>query len=60
MLSHEPAGAERTIAWVGKGIVYDTGGLALKPKVELEKKLVVQAGIVAAEAVILIHASDLD
>ena len=33
VLSHRPADAERTIAWVGKGIVYDTGGLSLKPKV---------------------------
>eukprot|EP00117_Sycon_ciliatum_P023630 scpid60237/ scgid20034/ Probable aminopeptidase NPEPL1; Aminopeptidase-like 1 len=32
VLSHRPADAERTIAWVGKGIVYDTGGLSLKPK----------------------------
>lgn len=33
VLSHTPAGAQNTIAWVGKGIVYDTGGLSLKPKV---------------------------
>ena len=32
-LSHEPEGATTTIAWVGKGIVYDTGGLSLKGKV---------------------------
>ncbi|MCB9779478.1 MAG: leucyl aminopeptidase family protein [Alphaproteobacteria bacterium] len=31
-LVHEPAGAKKTIAWVGKGIVYDTGGLSLKGK----------------------------
>ena len=30
VLSHLPQGASRTIAWVGKGIVYDTGGLSLK------------------------------
>ena len=30
VLSHEPAGATDTIAWVGKGIVYDTGGLSIK------------------------------
>ncbi|CAH1779273.1 unnamed protein product, partial [Owenia fusiformis] len=28
VLSHTPEGASRTIAWVGKGIVYDTGGLS--------------------------------
>uniref|UniRef100_A0A8C7VP43 Aminopeptidase like 1 n=1 Tax=Oncorhynchus mykiss TaxID=8022 RepID=A0A8C7VP43_ONCMY len=27
VLSHKPDGATQTIAWVGKGIVYDTGGL---------------------------------
>ena len=32
ILSHEPEGAQRTLAWVGKGIVYDTGGLSLKGK----------------------------
>ena len=30
ILSHTPAGATETIAWVGKGIVYDTGGLSIK------------------------------
>ena len=33
VLSHKPEGATRTIAWVGKGIVYDTGGLSIKSKV---------------------------
>lgn len=33
ILSHTPAGATETIAWVGKGIVYDTGGLSIKGKV---------------------------
>tara|TARA_B100000029_G_scaffold501332_2_gene574530 strand:- start:150 stop:1619 length:1470 start_codon:yes stop_codon:yes gene_type:complete len=32
ILSHEPEGATKTIAWVGKGIVYDTGGLSIKGK----------------------------
>ena len=31
-LVHNPDSAERTIAWVGKGIVYDTGGLSIKSK----------------------------
>lgn len=30
-----PPGATETIAWVGKGIVYDTGGLSIKGKVNL-------------------------
>lgn len=33
VLSHTPDGATQTIAWVGKGIVYDTGGLSIKGKV---------------------------
>lgn len=32
-LSYMPPNATQTIAWVGKGIVYDTGGLSIKGKV---------------------------
>ncbi|KAK4885658.1 hypothetical protein RN001_001929 [Aquatica leii] len=32
VLSYTPTGASTTIAWVGKGIVYDTGGLSIKGK----------------------------
>ncbi|XP_074644678.1 putative aminopeptidase NPEPL1 isoform X2 [Tubulanus polymorphus] len=32
ILSHTPEGASKTVAWVGKGIVYDTGGLCIKGK----------------------------
>lgn len=32
VLSFKPQGATETIAWVGKGIVYDTGGLSMKGK----------------------------
>lgn len=31
-LTHEPHGYERTVAWVGKGIVFDTGGLSIKDR----------------------------
>ncbi|XP_065371204.1 probable aminopeptidase NPEPL1 isoform X1 [Calliphora vicina] len=31
-MSYEPKGAQETIALVGKGIVYDTGGLSIKGK----------------------------
>ena len=34
VLSHTPDGATQNIAWVGKGIVYDTGGLSIKDKVK--------------------------
>jgi probable aminopeptidase NPEPL1 len=35
ILSHTPEGSDSSenIAWVGKGIVYDTGGLSIKGKV---------------------------
>uniref|UniRef100_A0A034W1I2 Putative aminopeptidase NPEPL1 n=3 Tax=Bactrocera TaxID=47832 RepID=A0A034W1I2_BACDO len=32
VLSYEPKGAQDTVALVGKGIVYDTGGLSIKGK----------------------------
>nr|XP_015209131.1 PREDICTED: probable aminopeptidase NPEPL1 isoform X3 [Lepisosteus oculatus] len=32
VLSHAPEGATQTIAWIGSGIVYNTGGLTLKAK----------------------------
>ncbi|XP_013389670.1 probable aminopeptidase NPEPL1 [Lingula anatina] len=35
VLSHTPPGATKSIAWVGKGIVYDTGGLCIKGKVNM-------------------------
>ncbi|KAF2890811.1 hypothetical protein ILUMI_15362, partial [Ignelater luminosus] len=37
ILSYTPAGAKINIAWVGKGIVYDTGGLSLKGRYELPR-----------------------
>ena len=34
--SHDPGkSADTTIAWVGKGIVYDTGGLSIKGKMAM-------------------------
>lgn len=32
ILEYRPPGASRTVAWCGKGIVYDTGGLSIKGK----------------------------
>ena len=32
ILSYIPEGANRVYSWVGKGIIYDTGGLSLKGK----------------------------
>ena len=38
VLSHKPRGATETIAWVGKGIVFDTGGLSIKARKFILKK----------------------
>lgn len=35
VLSYSPPGATNTVAWVGKGIVYDTGGLSIKGKTQM-------------------------
>lgn len=35
ILKHRPEGASRKIVWVGKGIVYDTGGLSIKGKTNM-------------------------
>ena len=35
VLSYKPEDAKRTLAWVGKGIVYDTGGLSIKGKAHM-------------------------
>eukprot|EP00088_Acartia_fossae_P065058 TRINITY_DN8010_c0_g1_i4.p1 TRINITY_DN8010_c0_g1~~TRINITY_DN8010_c0_g1_i4.p1 ORF type:complete len:535 (-),score=142.38 TRINITY_DN8010_c0_g1_i4:814-2418(-) len=35
VLKYNPENAKRNIAWVGKGIVYDTGGLSMKTKLTM-------------------------
>ena len=40
VLSHKPADSNRSIAWVGKGIVYDTGGLSIKVEEEFDVDLI--------------------
>jgi len=35
VLSHLKPNAKRTVAWVGKGIVYDTGGLCIKSRTNM-------------------------
>lgn len=39
VLSHLSPVATESIAWVGKGIVYDTGGLSIKTKVRINGNL---------------------
>jgi len=35
ILQYTPQNAQKSIAWVGKGIVYDTGGLSMKTKLTM-------------------------
>lgn len=46
VLSHTPAGATESTAWVGKGIVYDTGGLSIKTKVSGSRAMPIDVKIV--------------
>ncbi len=36
VMKYSPAGAKRTVAFVGKGIVFDSGGLSIKPAAGME------------------------
>ncbi len=50
VLDHKPRGARRGVAWVGKGIVYDTGGLSLKTKTGMPGMKTDMAGAAAVLA----------
>ena len=50
VLSHCPANAAKTVAWIGKGIVYDTGGLSIKGKEHMPGMKVDMAGSAAVLA----------
>lgn len=47
VLAHEPKDATQSVVWVGKGIVYDTGGLSLKTKDTMPGMKVDMAGAAA-------------
>jgi len=53
ILSHTPPGATETICWVGKGIVYDTGGLSIKGKVCIYMCVCVCVCVCVEESVIV-------
>lgn len=52
-LSWTPEGATRTIALVGKGITFDSGGLSLKPATSMEWMKTDMAGAAAVLATVL-------
>ncbi len=51
-LTYSPAGADRHIALVGKGITFDTGGLSLKPPASMVGMKFDMAGAATALAVV--------
>jgi len=53
VLRYSPAGAERHLALVGKGITFDSGGLSLKPPAGMVGMKYDMAGAVTALAVIV-------
>ncbi|GGI08861.1 putative cytosol aminopeptidase [Egicoccus halophilus] len=51
-LTYEPDGAERSVALVGKGITFDTGGISLKPSESMETMKMDMAGAATVAAVV--------
>ena len=52
-ISYRPKGAKKRLAYVGKGITFDTGGLALKPAQGMEAMKSDMSGAAAVSAAIL-------
>ena len=52
-LSYRPSGAKKRFAYIGKGITFDTGGLALKPAQGMEAMKSDMSGAAAVSAAIL-------
>jgi leucyl aminopeptidase len=47
VMKYSPEGADRTVAFVGKGIVFDSGGLSIKPAAGMETMKTDMAGAAA-------------
>jgi leucyl aminopeptidase len=47
VMRYSPEGADRTVAFVGKGIVFDSGGLSIKPAAGMETMKTDMAGAAA-------------
>jgi leucyl aminopeptidase len=56
-IAWEPAGASRTLALIGKGITFDSGGLSLKPPGSMETMKSDMAGAAAAFSAVLAAAN---
>ena len=53
ILEYDPKGAKRTIALVGKGITFDSGGINLKPSGSLEDMKMDMSGAAAVAATLI-------
>ena len=53
ILEHAPAGSKKTIALVGKGVTFDSGGINLKPSGSLEDMKMDMAGAAAVAATMI-------
>ncbi len=53
ILEHRPARAKRTIAFVGKGVTFDSGGLNLKPTASIAEMKLDMAGAAAVAATLI-------
>ena len=52
-LSYKPSKAKRTLAYVGKGITFDSGGLALKPALNMDEMKGDMAGAASVSCALL-------
>ncbi len=53
VLSHEPKKAQKTVALIGKGVTFDSGGINLKPTGSLETMKMDMAGAAAVAATLI-------
>jgi len=53
VLEYNPRGAKKTVALVGKGVTFDSGGLNLKPSASLDEMKMDMAGAAAVAATLI-------
>ena len=53
ILEHNPKGAKKTVALVGKGVTFDSGGINLKPTASLEDMKMDMSGAAAVAATLI-------
>ncbi len=53
VLEHNPKGAKKTVALVGKGVTFDSGGINLKPTASLEDMKMDMSGAAAVAATLI-------